>query len=82
MLALIAQLSPLWQIVGTLMEDIDLAISTIGAHDILFDRFLDLHLLDQFVEGRQGVFPFLRWDNLDNSRFHAIGVDFRHLDRC
>ena len=61
------------------MKDIDLSISSIGTHDFLLNWLPDGDLLHQLVQDGEVVFPFLRRDNLDNARLHAIRIDFFHL---
>lgn len=79
MFTLIAESPPLWQVVGALMQDIDLAVGAVGAHDVLLDGVSDPDVFDQFVEFGEGIFPLLRRDDFDNARLHAIAVDFFHL---
>lgn len=81
MLALIAELSPLRDVVRSAVEDVDLTVGAIGSHDILFDRFSDPDLFDQVVQWRLFVLPFLGGDNLNDSRLHAVTVYFFHLCR-
>ncbi len=56
MLALVAELSPLGQVVGPLMEDVDLAVGAIGTHNILLDRFADADLFDEVVQLGERIF--------------------------
>lgn len=49
MFALVAKLSPLRQIVGSLVEDVDLAVGTVGSHYILLDRLSNSDWLDKLA---------------------------------
>jgi len=64
------------------MKYVDLAVCTIRAHDILLDGFANTNLFDKIVEGRLGVLPFLGRNNLDYAGFHAVAIDFGHLEQC
>lgn len=79
MLALFTQFPPLRHIVRSSVEDVDLSVGTVGAHDILLDRFANSDMFNEVVEGRLLLLPFFWGDDLDNAGFHAIVVDLVHL---
>ncbi|MGO7888691.1 hypothetical protein ACC740_37765, partial [Rhizobium ruizarguesonis] len=64
MFSLIAQLAPFGEVVGSLVQQIHLAIRSIRPHDILLDGFADSNRLDDFVWRRLVVKPFLRGNHL------------------
>lgn len=80
MLALITKLPPLGEVVGALVKNIDLAVCSIGTHNVLLDRLANADLLDQVVYGWQRLLPLLWSNDFDDPRFHAVLVDFFHLD--
>lgn len=49
------------------MEDVDLTISSVGAHDVLLDRLADANLLDKLIEVWERLLPFRRRNDFDNS---------------
>lgn len=61
------------------MEDVDLSVGAVGAHDILFDGLLNRDLLDDIVQGRLALAPFIGRNDLDDTRLHAVRIDFLHL---
>ena len=79
MLALVAELPPVGEIVGALMKDVDLSICAIGSHDVLLDRLANSDLLDEVVDRWRRVLPLLRRNDFDDARFHAVLVDLFHL---
>jgi hypothetical protein len=79
MFALVAELTPLWKVVRSTVYNVNLAVSAIGTHDILLDRFSNFDLFDKVVKLGESVFPFLRRNNLDDTRLHTIAVDSFHL---
>lgn len=79
MLTLFAQLPPLRNIVRSAVKNINLAISSVGAHDILLDRLSYSNGFDELIKRRLGGFPFAGGDDLDDAGFHAIRIHFLHL---
>lgn len=79
MFTLIAQLAPLWQVVGALMHDICLSICTSSSHDILLDWFLDPDCLDSLIKSRLRGNPFSWRYYFNNSGPHSILVNCAHL---
>ena len=61
------------------MENVDLAIGSVLAHDLLLDWLANTDLLDQIVQWRQLALPVLGRDDLDDAGFHAIFVYLFHL---
>lgn len=61
------------------MEDVDLAICSVGAHYVLLDGFSDTDSLDEVVEFRERISPLRRRDDLDDARLHTVGIDSLHL---
>ena len=82
MLALVAELTPLRKIVGTLVKKVDLAIGTTRAQDILLDGLPNPDHFNKLIVVVQLAFPFLGRDDLDDAGLHAILVDFLHLERA
>jgi len=80
MLTLVAKLSPLREVVGALVKDVDLAIRSIGPHYVLLDRLANSDLLDQVVHGRQRLLPLLGRNDLDDAGFHTVPVDLFHKE--
>lgn len=74
-----AKLAPLRQVVRSAVEDVDLAICAVGAHDVLLDGLANLDELDEVIERRLRSCPVGRGDNFDDARLHAIAVDLVHL---
>jgi hypothetical protein len=79
MIALIAQLPPLWENIASLVQDIRLSICAARPHNLLLDWFSKSDRLDDVIEGRLGGEPFLRWNDLHYAGLHAVGIDFCHL---
>lgn len=79
MFALVAELSPLRQVVRALVEDIHLTISSVGAHDVLFNRFANSDCFDEFLDIGERISPFIRGYDFDDARLHAVRVDCCHL---
>lgn len=79
MFTLVTELPPLGQVVGSLVEDVYLSISTIGPHDLLSNGFADPDLLHQVSERRKLVLPLLWRYYLDDAGFHSVGIDLLHL---
>jgi hypothetical protein len=79
MLTLVTELSPLRQIVGSLVKNVHLTIGTVGSHDFLLDGLTDPDLLHQIVESRQLLLPLLRRYDFNDTGFHPIGIDLLHL---
>lgn len=79
MLALVAELAPLGEVVGSLVEDVDLSVGSIRTHDVLLDGIPHSDCLDKLVEGGERILPFLRRNDFDNARLHSILVDLFHL---
>lgn len=67
MFALLAQLTPLWEIVRSLVQDISLSICTVCSHDVLLDWFFDSDRLDCLIEGWKLRAPFSGRDNFNNA---------------
>ena len=82
MLALVAKLTPLRKVVGTLVKKVDLAIGTTRPKNILLDRLPNPDHLDKLIVVIQLAFPFLGRDDLDDAGLHAILVDFLHLEEA
>ena len=74
-LRLIGQVLPFGQVVGALFFDVGLSINSLRTYELLCDGILDLDRFDKLVEVRLLVSPFLRGNNLDDTRFHAVLVD-------
>lgn len=81
MFALVAELPPLWQVIGSLVEDVDLTIGTVGAHDILLDRLSNSDRFDELAKIRERALPVVWRDDLDNAGLHSIGINSFHLQR-
>lgn len=82
MLALVTQLSPLGNVVGSLVENVHLAVGTVGTHYILLDGFADSNLFDEIVEVGKRVLPLARRNYFDNARLHAVAINCSHLRKC
>ncbi len=79
MFTLLTELTPLWEVVRSLMKDVDLSIGAVRAHDFLFDWLSDGDLFDQIIQNSELFFPFLRRDDLDDAGLHAVGINLLHL---
>lgn len=81
MFALVAELPPLRQVIGSLVEDVDLTIGTVGAHDILFDRLSNSNRFDELAEILERVLPVVWRDDLENAGLHSVRINSFHLQR-
>lgn len=61
------------------MEDVDLTIGSVGAHDVLLDGLANPYCFDEFLDVGERFSPFVRRYDFDDARLHAIRVDGSHL---
>ena len=62
------------------MQDVDLPVGPVGTHDVLFDGLAHPNVLDEVVERRLGIFPFLWWDDFDDAGLHSVAINLFHLE--
>ena len=56
------------------MENVDLTIRAVRAHDVLFDGLTHSDLLDELIQCRLRIFPFFGGDDFDDAGFHAVTI--------